>query len=121
MKESFQNIRLIYFNYRMTSSQRGFLKPADEDFNWQADKVDLDQSVESTFIYNPNPSLAINAQRQRLPIHQCKNHILYLLEKYQVLIVVGETGCGKSTQIPQYLVEAGWASAEGTMVRNRDF
>lgn len=27
--------------------------------------------------------------------------ILYLLEKYQVLVVVGETGCGKSTQLPQ--------------------
>jgi len=27
-----------------------------------------------------------------------------------VLIVVGQTGCGKTTQLPQYLHEAGWAS-----------
>ena len=24
--------------------------------------------------------------------------------------VVGQTGCGKTTQLPQYLMEAGWAS-----------
>lgn len=24
------------------------------------------------------------------------------------MIIVGETGCGKSTQIPQYLFESGW-------------
>ncbi|PIK63009.1 putative ATP-dependent RNA helicase DHX35-like [Apostichopus japonicus] len=39
-----------------------------------------------------------------------RNHILYLLEKYQTLVLVGETGSGKSTQIPQYLLEAGWGN-----------
>ncbi len=41
---------------------------------------------------------------------QHRNHILYLLEKFQTVVIVGETGCGKSTQIPQYLVEAGWGA-----------
>ena len=40
-------------------------------------------------------------QRQRLPIFKNKDHIIYLLEKYQTLVLVGETGCGKSTQVPQ--------------------
>ena len=35
---------------------------------------------------------------------------MYLLEKFQTVVIVGETGCGKSTQIPQYLVEAGWGA-----------
>ena len=39
---------------------------------------------------------------------QTGKEILYMLEKYSVLVVVGETGSGKSTQIPQYLMEAGW-------------
>lgn len=55
----------------------------------------------TTFVYNRNKSQTIEIQRQRLPICNNRNHILYLLEKYQTLILVGETGCGKSTQIPQ--------------------
>ncbi|VDM39709.1 unnamed protein product [Toxocara canis] len=59
---------------------------------------------------NPYISLSIQQQRSRLPIFKNRNHILYLLEKYRALIIVGETGCGKSTQVPQYLMEAGWAA-----------
>lgn len=33
---------------------------------------------------------------------------MYLVEKYQTVVVVGATGSGKTTQIPQYLHEAGW-------------
>jgi ATP-dependent RNA helicase DDX35 len=44
------------------------------------------------------------------------SQILFLLENYQVLIVVGDTGCGKSTQIPQFLVEANWCREAGKMV-----
>lgn len=63
-----------------------------------------------TAIYNPNSSLSMNLQRQRLPIFMHRTNILYLLEKYETVIIVGETGCGKSTQIPQYLHESGWTS-----------
>ena len=43
-----------------------------------------------------------------LPIYAHRTEILYLLETNQTVIIIGETGCGKSTQIPQYLVQAGW-------------
>ncbi|KAJ3373930.1 hypothetical protein GGF31_008815 [Allomyces arbusculus] len=48
--------------------------------------------------------------RRRLPVFKHRNQLLYLVEKYQVVIVVGATGSGKSTQIPQFLHEAGWTS-----------
>ncbi|KAG0380585.1 ATP-dependent RNA helicase dhx29 [Mortierella sp. AD032] len=44
-------------------------------------------------------------KRKDLPIYQFRNHLLTLLTSNQVLIVSGETGCGKSTQVPQYLAE----------------
>ncbi|CAB3401390.1 unnamed protein product [Caenorhabditis bovis] len=59
---------------------------------------------------NPYASLNIQQQRIRLPIFKNRAHILYLLERYRTVIIVGETGCGKSTQVPQFLLEAGWAS-----------
>ncbi|KAM0910145.1 hypothetical protein ACQ4PT_014364 [Festuca glaucescens] len=47
--------------------------------------------------------------RQRLPVYKYRKAILYLVERHATTIIVGETGSGKSTQIPQYLMEAGWA------------
>lgn len=41
-------------------------------------------------------------------LFQLRNHILYLVENYQTLVIVGETGCGKSTQIPQVSVCLTW-------------
>ncbi|CED83397.1 pre-mrna splicing factor [Phaffia rhodozyma] len=60
-------------------------------------------------------NLGLQGQRQRLPIYKHRDRLLYLIEKYPIVIVVGQTGCGKTTQLPQYLYEAGWA-AEGRVI-----
>lgn len=44
-----------------------------------------------------------------------RTSLLYLVEAHATTIVVGETGSGKTTQIPQYLKEAGWADG-GRMI-----
>lgn len=83
----------------MSDFKPRFLKPSDTSsfLDKSGDTV-----IEFTdFVYNKYLSQSIQTQRQRLPIFQNRNHILYLLEKYQTLVLVGETGCGKSTQIPQ--------------------
>ena len=36
--------------------------------------------------------------------------LLYLLEEHPVVILQSPTGTGKSTQLPQFLLEAGWAA-----------
>jgi ATP-dependent RNA helicase DDX35 len=54
-------------------------------------------------------SAPLAQQRLLLPIYKHKKQIMYALESHQVLVLVGETGSGKSTQIPQYLLEQGWA------------
>ena len=54
-------------------------------------------------------TLPLSQQRLLLPISKHKKQIIYALETHQVLVIVGETGSGKSTQIPQYLLEQGWA------------
>jgi len=43
---------------------------------------------------------------QSLPITSKREHIVRLIKENQVVIVSGETGCGKSTQIPKMCLEA---------------
>ncbi|CAL2261904.1 unnamed protein product [Prunus armeniaca] len=46
--------------------------------------------------------------RKTLPIYTYRDQLLEAVENHQVLVIVGETGSGKTTQIPQYLHEAGY-------------
>ncbi len=100
------------------SGARGFVRPSDDDFvsTWKEDRPDTDANRDTAFVFNSAPSLSIGAQRRRLPIAKNRLHLLYLMERHQVVVVVGETGSGKSTQIPQFIYEAGWCAKEGTMV-----
>ncbi|KAJ7446519.1 P-loop containing nucleoside triphosphate hydrolase protein [Mycena galericulata] len=45
------------------------------------------------------------AQRNLLPIAEYRNEIIQILEESQVLVLSGETGCGKSTQVPAFILE----------------
>ncbi|KFV99429.1 Putative ATP-dependent RNA helicase DHX57, partial [Fulmarus glacialis] len=45
-------------------------------------------------------------ERQKLPAWQERESILDLLKSHQVLVVSGMTGCGKTTQIPQFILDA---------------
>ena len=47
-------------------------------------------------------------KRKLLPVWSSKAQILDLVEKNRIVIIQGETGSGKTTQIPQFLLEAGY-------------
>lgn len=54
-----------------------------------------------------NATTPIDVQRKQLPIYQAKPQLLNQLRQLNNAILIGETGSGKTTQIPQYLYEAG--------------
>jgi ATP-dependent RNA helicase DDX35 len=58
---------------------------------------------------------ALHKPSALLPIARHRKSLLYLIETTPVTIVVAATGSGKTTQIPQYLEQAGWCS-EGKMI-----
>ncbi|KAJ0402879.1 hypothetical protein P43SY_000493 [Pythium insidiosum] len=60
-------------------------------------------------LFNPHFRLPLAQQRQRLPVFAHRREILYAVERHATTILVGATGSGKTTQVPQYLMEAGWA------------
>ena len=41
----------------------------------------------------------IRSDQQNLPIFQFKRHIIESVRRQQVILVAGDTGCGKSTQV----------------------
>lgn len=49
----------------------------------------------------------IRRDQENLPIYQYQPHIVGAVKTHQVVIVAGDTGCGKSTQVPQYLLAEG--------------
>lgn len=51
---------------------------------------------------------SIDEVRKSLPVYEWREAFLDAVKEYQVLIIEGETGSGKTTQLPQYLHEAGW-------------
>ncbi|TBU29788.1 hypothetical protein BD311DRAFT_252802 [Dichomitus squalens] len=54
-------------------------------------------------------SLSIQEQRKSLPIYKLRDPLLKAIREHPVLIVVGDTGSGKTTQMTQYLAEEGFA------------
>lgn len=55
------------------------------------------------------PHQRITAGRKKLPVYAYREEFLKAVQEHKVLIVVGETGSGKTTQLPQFLHEAGWS------------
>ncbi|KAK3583916.1 hypothetical protein CHS0354_033701 [Potamilus streckersoni] len=49
----------------------------------------------------------LQQQRRSLPIHPARGRLIHEVQRHSSVIVIGETGSGKTTQIPQYLYEAG--------------
>ncbi|CAC5410508.1 DHX34 [Mytilus coruscus] len=59
----------------------------------------------------------IKTDQENLPIFQYKQMIQGMVQRHQVVVVAGDTGCGKSTQTPQYLLEAGFTKIACTQPR----
>ncbi|CAB5101195.1 P-loop containing nucleoside triphosphate hydrolase protein [Rhizophagus irregularis DAOM 181602=DAOM 197198] len=51
-------------------------------------------------------SQRIIKQRESLPIFQFRQKIIDAIKSQNLLVIIGETGSGKTTQIPQYILES---------------
>ncbi len=47
--------------------------------------------------------------RFSLPVYQYKKQFLEKLKQNDILLVIGDTGSGKTTQLPQFLYESGYS------------
>lgn len=60
--------------------------------------------------YGIKDSRTMKEQRESLPIAKFRDQIIQAINDNQMLVVIGETGSGKTTQMTQYLAEAGYTS-----------
>ncbi|KAK8672706.1 hypothetical protein V6N13_111070 [Hibiscus sabdariffa] len=58
----------------------------------------------------------INEERSKLPIAVFGDAITSALESNQVILISGETGCGKTTQVPQFLLDYMWGKGEACKI-----
>uniref|UniRef100_A0A8C0G8A6 Activating signal cointegrator 1 complex subunit 3 n=1 Tax=Chelonoidis abingdonii TaxID=106734 RepID=A0A8C0G8A6_CHEAB len=66
----------------------------------QEEKSELSEAVRR--------KLSMQEVRRSLPVYPYRQYLLAAIAEHQILIIEGETGSGKTTQIPQYLYEEGY-------------
>ncbi|CAL8351940.1 unnamed protein product [Lota lota] len=59
----------------------------------------------------------LRRDQKNLPIYQYRDRIVDLVRQHPVVVVAGDTGCGKSTQVPQYLLSSGFSQIACTQPR----
>lgn len=65
------------------------------------------EASKGLFLKLKKSSLAhkLQAEREQLPVFLHRHRIVEALQRHPVVVVAGETGSGKSTQIPQFILE----------------
>lgn len=68
------------------------------------------KSVGKNLSYGIVSNKSILEQRESLPVFKLKRQLMKAIADNQVLVVIGETGSGKTTQMTQYMAEMGLTS-----------
>ncbi|KAF5455305.1 hypothetical protein F2P56_024899 [Juglans regia] len=102
--------------------------------NSGSDKADVSQKVDYSGKFNTQgcpaqeplsiPTVVhvsrpneIQNTRKDLPIVMMEQEIMEAINDHSAVIICGETGCGKTTQVPQFLYEAGFGSSQSSTKR----
>lgn len=78
-------------------------------------KVDTQLLQQEKTLQSSSKYLACLDRRRKLPAFQLRDHILQTIAKHQVVVIGGETGCGKTTQVPQFVLEALLSQGDGSV------
>ena len=79
-------------------------KPPDVLPEWKRVTQSKDQPL------GKRTSMSIKQQRESLPVFKFRKQLLDAVNENQLLIVVGDTGSGKTTQLTQFLAEGGFTN-----------
>lgn len=87
---------------QQTKDRVGEIEKKSEEKN-----LSIDADAEEGYTFEE-----IQRQRQSLPAYQVKDELMRVVAENQIVVVIGETGSGKTTQLAQFLVECGYTDTQ---------
>ncbi|KAJ8952268.1 hypothetical protein NQ318_007435 [Aromia moschata] len=87
------------------NNKNGPPSPKKMKLNEKESKAITNSNNNNGNMIKPN-RISIQEQRRKLPVFDKRNKLLELIRRHKTLIILGETGSGKTTQIPQYIYSA---------------
>jgi pre-mRNA-splicing factor ATP-dependent RNA helicase DHX16 len=95
---------------RVTSDDYEYVFDTAQNINFDAPMVDLEkQRLQANLDEAEVKAKNIEETRKSLPIYKYKDEFINAVAEHQIIVLVGATGSGKTTQLTQYLEEAGYA------------
>mgnify|MGYP002624102503 CR=1 FL=1 len=107
-----KKVKSFKFMDDKNNSKSKYQNDAKKDNNKKADNYNHNNNNNNNYRsnskanYNNNSHIeSHNENDSKLPIFSKREEILEKIEKNRVIIISGNTGCGKSTQVPQFIYE----------------
>jgi pre-mRNA-splicing factor ATP-dependent RNA helicase DHX16 len=107
---------------RQNEDQYEYVFDEEQQLRWVTDavmkggmsnmKTQEEQLMAQQLLAAERKAKTMEEKRKTLPVYAYRQQFLDAVKEFQVLIIVGETGSGKTTQLPQYLLEAGYCENE---------
>lgn len=97
----------------------GLAKKAEEDTTKYDEQGNVDYKADSQYakamknfeaVSDFARSKTIKEQREYLPVFSVRDELMNFIRENRIVIIVGETGSGKTTQLTQYLHEDGYTA-----------
>ncbi|CAH8359746.1 unnamed protein product [Eruca vesicaria subsp. sativa] len=87
----------------------------DDDDEERLKRMDESEDVTvqgPAFVVHVSRPAEVEQSRKDLPIIMMEQEIMEAINYHPTVIISGKTGCGKTTQVPQFLYEAGFGSKQ---------
>ncbi|KAH3903822.1 hypothetical protein HBI56_236430 [Parastagonospora nodorum] len=95
---------------RVSAEDYDFVFDTEQNIKFDAPVIDLEkQRLQANLDEAEVKAKNIDDTRKSLPIYKYREEFIQAVSEHQIIVLVGATGSGKTTQLTQYLNESGYA------------